>query len=176
MKNNLSNKFLKIKEDGNNLIDIQQVGQGVTLSNSHENMIINDIIQNIAIAEEIYIMVAFLTSNGLAGIINAIKESKTLEKGKIIFTTEGFITDKACFDQFDILKSFNIETRIFEEYDSSLHLKSYIFNIGNDCSISTGSANLTYAAFHKKEELHIVTVEQTESNLYIDHLKIFNNL
>lgn len=111
--------------------------------------------------------VAFVTSGGVATIINELKElERKGVKGKILVSQYQNFTQPEALIR--LLQFKNIELKIVTE--GNMHAKGYLFKKGEIYNYIVGSSNLTDNALKVNQELNIKITATKESNI------IFNTL
>lgn len=111
--------------------------------------------------------VAFVTSGGVATIINELKElERKGVKGKILVSQYQNFTQPEALIR--LLQFKNIELKIVTE--GNMHAKGYLFKKGEMYNYIVGSSNLTDNALKVNQELNIKITATKESNI------IFNTL
>lgn len=133
--------------------------------------ILSTIIRELSSCEEFYISVAFVTTSGIATIINALKELE--ERG-----VKGYIlvSQYLNFTQPEALKRLmqfsNIELRILTSENA--HAKGYIFKNNSHYNLIVGSSNLTANALSTNKEWNIKVSALDNSGLVFNVLEEFN--
>ena len=119
------------------------------LSNRKEKLLL-PFVEELRNCREFYFSVAFITSGGIASIINILKELEKKEvKGKILTSTYLNFTSPEALKK--LLKFKNIELKITTK---DFHSKFYIFK--NDTyRVILGSSNLTASAFSSNSEANL---------------------
>jgi superfamily II DNA or RNA helicase/HKD family nuclease len=130
--------------------------------------ILSTIIYELENCSEFYFSVAFVTTSGVATIINKLKELESRSiKGEIL------VSQYLNFTQPEALKKLaqfkNIELRIATSGNS--HAKGYIFKNNEHYNVIVGSSNLTAQALCTNKEWNI-KVSALEDSGIID--KVFN--
>lgn len=111
---------------------------------------------------EFYFSVAFITSSGLATLLNKFKELRDHNiKGKILTTNYLTFTDPKALEK--LLLFPNIEVRVYTE--GNFHPKGYIFRQTNYWSVIIGSSNLTQDALSKNMEWNIKVISCVDGEL-----------
>lgn len=124
--------------------------------------VLSTIIQELQNCSEFYISVAFVTTSGVATIINTLKqlEDKGI-KGRIL------VSQYLNFTQPEALKRLlyfkNIELRIATSENS--HSKGYIFKSASHYNLIIGSSNLTASALATNKEWNLKVSALNESAL-----------
>ena len=112
--------------------------------------------------EEFYISVAFVTTSGVASIINKLSALKSRGvRGKLLVSQYLNFTQPEALKR--LLQFSNIELRIATT--GNAHAKGYIFKHKNHYSIVVGSSNLTAQALSTNKEWNIKVAALDESTL-----------
>ncbi|MCB0646624.1 MAG: DUF3427 domain-containing protein [Saprospiraceae bacterium] len=114
--------------------------------------VLSTIIQELENCSEFYISVAFVTTSGVATIINTLKvlENRGV-KGKILVSQYLNFTQPEAMKR--LLKFKNIDLRI--AISGNAHTKGYIFKSKNYYNLIVGSSNLTAQALSTNKEWNI---------------------
>lgn len=111
---------------------------------------------------EFYFSVAFITSSGLATLLNTFNELKKHNiQGKILTTNYLAFTDPKALEK--LLLFPNIEVRAYTE--GNFHPKGYIFRQTNYWSVIIGSSNLTQDALSKNMEWNLKVISCVDGEL-----------
>lgn len=122
---------------------------------------------------EFYFSVAFITSSGLATLLNTFKELRDHNiKGKILTTNYLTFTDPMALEK--LLLFPNIEVRAYTE--SNFHPKGYIFRQSNYWSVVIGSSNLTQDALSKNMEWNLKVISCVDGELVRNTRKEFDSV
>lgn len=133
--------------------------------------ILSTIIRELSSCDEFYISVAFVTTSGIATIINQLKELE--ERG-----VKGYVlvSQYLNFTQPEALKRLmqfsNIELRILTSENA--HAKGYIFKTNSHYNLIVGSSNLTANALSTNKEWNIKVSALDNSGLVYNVLEEFN--
>ncbi|HKL84909.1 MAG TPA: DUF3427 domain-containing protein [Treponemataceae bacterium] len=128
---------------------------------NHEK-VLTSLLSELHTCKEFYFSVAFITSSGLATLLNTFKELRDHNiKGKILTTNYLTFTDPKALEK--LLLFPNIEVRAFTE--SSFHPKGYIFKQSNYWSVIIGSSNLTQNALSKNMEWNLKVISAVDGEL-----------
>jgi superfamily II DNA or RNA helicase len=116
----------------------------------------------LSLCEEFWFSVAFLTTSGVAVLINSLKEAEDRgASGKIL------VSQYLNFTQPEALKSLlrfeNIELKI--STSGNMHSKGYLFRSNNVFTIIIGSSNLTANALRLNNELNLKVAASRDSSL-----------
>jgi len=126
--------------------------------------VLSTIIQELSTCDEFLISVAFVTTSGVASLINCLK---TLEKkgvnGKILVSQYLNFTQPEALKK--LLKFKNIELKISVEGNS--HSKGYIFKKSKHYSLIIGSSNFTASALSTNKEWNL-KVSSMDSGRLVD--------
>lgn len=133
--------------------------------------VLSSIIQELENCETFFISVAFVTTSGVATLINTFKEleSKGI-KGKILVSQYLNFTQPEALKR--LLKLTNIELRIITTENS--HSKGYIFKTTNYYNLIIGSSNLTANALSTNTEWNLKVSALYNSGLVEKVLTEFN--
>ncbi|MEB8345878.1 DEAD/DEAH box helicase [Flavobacteriaceae bacterium KMM 6898] len=133
------------------------------INNAHKQgkKVLTTIIRELETCEEFWFSVAFITTGGLATLINTIKElEKQNIKGRILASQYLNFTQPEALKR---IKQFNnIELRIATE--GSFHSKGYLFKKNGFHNLIIGSSNLTQTALctNKEWNLKITAADGSE--------------
>lgn len=124
--------------------------------------VLSTIIQELQNCNEFFISVAFVTTSGVATIINTLKQLEDRGiKGKVL------VSQYLNFTQPEALKRLlyfkNIELRIATSENS--HSKGYIFKSSSHYNLIIGSSNLTSSALATNKEWNLKVSALNESGL-----------
>ncbi len=124
--------------------------------------ILSTILQELQNCSEFFISVAFVTTGGVATIINTLKELENKGvKGKILVSQYLNFTQPEALKK--LLRFQNIELRIATSGNS--HSKGYIFKSSTYYNLIIGSSNLTDTALSTNKEWNLKVSALNESNL-----------
>jgi superfamily II DNA or RNA helicase len=134
--------------------------------------VLSSIVNELNGCNEFWFSVAFVTTGGVACIINTLEElAKKNIKGKILVSQYLNFTQPEALKQ--LLKFKNIELRI--SVNTNFHAKGYLFKKSDYYNLIIGSSNLTGDALSTNKELNIKT-SATENSYIINKIKEeFNN-
>jgi len=134
--------------------------------------VLSSIINELNGCSEFWFSVAFLTTGGVASLINTLEEIANRNiKGKILVSQYLNFTQPEALRQ--LLKFKNIELRI--SVNTNFHAKGYLFKKHDYYNLIIGSSNLTGDALSTNKELNIKT-SATENSYIINKIKEeFNN-
>ena len=134
--------------------------------------VLSSIVNELNGCSEFWFSVAFVTTGGVACIINTLEElAKKNIKGKILVSQYLNFTQPEALKQ--LLKFKNIELRI--SVNTNFHAKGYLFKKRDYYNLIIGSSNLTGDALSTNKELNIKT-SATENSYIINKIKEeFNN-
>ena len=135
--------------------------------------VLTTIIRELQDCEEFWFSVAFVTTSGVATLINTLLELKERSvKGKILVSKYLNFTQPLALER--LINNFpNIELRIAEFGD--FHAKSYLFRKGNSYNLIVGSSNMTSAALCKNKEWNLKITALKNSYLMRNTLKEFQS-
>jgi len=134
--------------------------------------VLSTILQELENCDQFFISVAFVTTEGVATLINKLKELESRGiKGKII------VSQYLNFTQPEALKRLaqfkNIDLRIATK--GNAHAKGYIFKNKEHYNLIVGSSNLTASALSTNKEWNIKVSALNESGLIEQVLKEFES-
>jgi superfamily II DNA or RNA helicase len=134
--------------------------------------VLSSIVNELNGCSEFWFSVAFVTTGGVACIINTLEElAKKNIKGKILVSQYLNFTQPEALKK--LLKFKNIELRI--SVNTNFHAKGYLFKKRDYYNLIIGSSNLTGDALSTNKELNIKT-SATENSYIINKIKEeFNN-
>jgi superfamily II DNA or RNA helicase/HKD family nuclease len=128
---------------------------------NHEK-VLTSLLTELHTCTEFYFSVAFITSSGLATLLNTFKELRDHNiKGKILTTNYLTFTDPKALEK--LLLFPNIEVRAYTE--GNFHPKGYIFRQSNYWSVIIGSSNLTQDALSKNMEWNLKVISCVDGEL-----------
>lgn len=132
--------------------------------------ILTSLLHELGSCSEFYISVAFVTTSGVATIINKLKELETNNiPGKVLVSQYLNFTEPEALKRLLIFK--NIELRIATE--GNVHAKGYIFKNKDHYNLIVGSSNLTDQALSTNKEWNIKVSALYESSIVEKVLKEF---
>ena len=132
--------------------------------------ILSTILKELSTCSEFYISVAFVTTSGVATIINQLKElEESGIKGYILVSQYLNFTQPEALKR--LLQFSNIELRILTS--DNAHAKGYIFKNANHYNLIVGSSNLTASALSTNKEWNIKLSALDESGIVDIVLKEF---
>ena len=134
--------------------------------------ILTNILRELEDCNEYYISVAFVTTSGVASIINKLQElEKKKIKGKVLVSQYLNFTEPEALKR--LLQFDNIDLRITTKGNS--HAKGYIFKKDSFYNLIIGSSNLTAQALSINKEWNLKVSAMEESILVEKVLNEFNN-
>jgi len=134
--------------------------------------VLSTIIQEFQNCREFYISVAFVTTSGVATIINTLKQLEDRGiKGKILVSQYLNFTQPEALKRLMYFK--NIELRIATSENS--HSKGYIFKSSSHYNLIIGSSNLTASALATNKEWNLKISALNESGLVEKVLEEFES-
>lgn len=170
------NQFRESLETG--FIDKEFVSELVyqpkLLINSKEprKKILSSLLSELLTCERFFISVAFVTTGGVATIINALHELEEQNiKGKIVVSQYLNFTEPEALRR--LLQFKNIDLRIAVKDDS--HSKGYIFKKKNHYNLIVGSSNLTHSALSSNKEWNLQESAIEKSKIIEKVYKEFQN-
>jgi len=133
--------------------------------------VLSTILEELSTCEAFYISVAFVTTGGVATIINSLKslESKGI-KGKLLVSQYLNFTEPEALKK--LLKFTNIDLRIATTSNS--HSKGYLFKKSEYLNIIVGSSNLTATALCTNKEWNIKVSALSNSGIADKVITEFN--
>ena len=143
------------------------------LINDKNQKVLSTIIRQLESCEEFWFSVAFITTSGIASLMNTLIELKERKiKGKILVSKYLNFTQPLALSR--IINNFNnIELRISE--DGDFHAKSYLFRNKETYNLIVGSSNMTSAALSKNKEWNLKITALDKSYIMRKALKEFKN-
>lgn len=115
----------------------------LTNDSKKNSKVLTSILQNLETCDEFFFSVAFITTSGVAVIINMLNElNHKGVKGHILTSQYQNFTEPKALER--LLQFENIDLRIMTE--NNFHAKGYLFRKGNEYSLIIGSSNLTQNA------------------------------
>ncbi len=115
----------------------------LTNDSKKNSKVLTSILQNLETCDEFFFSVAFITTSGVAVIINMLNEHKHKGvKGHILTSQYQNFTEPKALER--LLQFENIDLRIMTE--NNFHAKGYLFRKGNEYNLIIGSSNLTQNA------------------------------
>jgi HKD family nuclease len=135
--------------------------------------VLTTIIRELQYCEEFWFSVAFITTSGVAALMNTLLELKERSiKGKILVSKYLNFSQPLALER--LLNNFpNIELRIAEHGD--FHAKSYLFRKGKSYNLIVGSSNMTSAALCKNKEWNLKITALKNSYIMRNALKEFQS-
>ena len=121
--------------------------------------------------DEFWFSVAFITTSGVATLINTLAELESRNiKGKILVSAYLYFTQPEALRR--ILKFRNIELRILMH--GEFHSKGYLFKRGDLYNLIIGSSNLTASALCTNKEWNLKVTATPQSKIIINAIDLFN--
>ena len=134
--------------------------------------VLTTILHELENCNHFFISVAFVTTSGVAAIINKLKELEDREiKGKILVSQYLNFTQPEALKR--LLQFKNIELRIATT--GNAHTKGYIFKSKEYYNLIVGSSNLTAQALSTNKEWNIKVSALDESGIVEKVLREFNS-
>jgi superfamily II DNA or RNA helicase/HKD family nuclease/phage repressor protein C with HTH and peptisase S24 domain len=134
--------------------------------------VLSSIIYELENCNEFYISVAFVTTSGVASIINKLKELENRKiKGEILVSQYLNFTQPEALKRLSQFK--NIDLRI--AVTGNAHAKGYIFKNKEHYNLIVGSSNLTAQALSTNREWNIKVSALDESGIVEKVLNEFKN-
>lgn len=134
--------------------------------------VLSTILHELEYCNQFFISVAFVTTSGVAAIINKLKELEDREiKGKILVSQYLNFTQPEALNR--LLQFKNIDLRIATT--GNAHTKGYIFKIKEHYNLIVGSSNLTAQALSTNKEWNIKVSALEESGIVEKVLQEFHS-
>lgn len=142
---------------------------------------LSTIIDNLKESEEAYFAVAFLKTSGLKSLLNPIKDFLKAGGKLFIITGQNFaLTEPKALHEIRTLFEKYPTSKLFlakaNSVDSVFHPKLYLFKSKNDCSVISGSANVTHGGLVENRETSIIVKCNTNETIWIDSKSYFDEL
>ena len=153
----------------NQLVESEKQYRPELLINDHKQgkKVLTTILRKLESSEEFWFSVAFITTSGIATLMNTLIElEKKNIKGKILASEYLYFTQPQALQQLKLFS--NIELRIATK--GSFHSKGYLFKKGGIFDLIIGSSNLTQSALCSNKEWNLKISAAEESEL-IDQMK-----
>ena len=156
MNNGFEKKFKKSLNTGfvDKSVDSEVLYRPKLLVNKKrpKEKVLSSILQELRYCKEFYISVAFVTTSGIAVLLNAFIElEKKGIKGKILVSQYLNFTQPEALKKLLLFK--NIELKISTKDNS--HSKGYIFKTDKYYNLIIGSSNLTATALSTNKEWNL---------------------
>ncbi len=120
--------------------------------------------------DEFWFSVAFLTTSGVATLINTLVELQNKNvKGKILVSQYLNFTEPKALER--LLQFKNIELKIV--VDGNFHSKGYLFKKGDFYNLIVGSSNLTASALCSNKELNLKISATANSHIITTTIEKF---
>lgn len=135
-------------------LDSKSLYQPKLLVNSKEprRKVLTSILSEFEACESFFISVAFVTTGGVAAIINTLDELKLKGvKGKVVVSQYLNFTEPEALRR--LLQFENIELRLATNVDA--HAKGYLFKRADHYNLIVGSSNLTQTALSSNKEWNL---------------------
>jgi superfamily II DNA or RNA helicase len=158
----------------NQLIQSDKAYRPELLTNDHKQgkKVLSTILRELETCEEFWFSVAFVTTGGIATLINALLELERKNvKGKILASQYLNFTQPEALKRIKQFK--NIELRIATK--GSFHSKGYLFKKKGIYDLIIGSSNLTQTALCSNKEWNLKISATEESELIDQAVKEFQN-
>jgi len=134
--------------------------------------VLSTIIQELEDCDEFFISVAFVTTSGVATIINTLKElEKRKVKGKILVSQYLNFTQPEALRKLSKFK--NIDLRIATK--GNAHSKGYLFKTKEHYNLIIGSSNLTASALSINKECNLKISALNDSRIVEKVIKEFQS-
>lgn len=134
--------------------------------------VLTTILHELKTCDEFWFSVAFLTTSGLATLMNSLEIlSQKAVKGKIVVSNYLNFTQPLALER--LLQNFpEIDLRIVEK--GNFHAKGYLFRRADTYNMIIGSSNLTSSALTINKEWNLKITAQKESYLMQNALSEFD--
>lgn len=133
--------------------------------------VLTTIIQELNECEEFWFSVAFITTSGVASLIETLIELENKNiKGKILVSQYLNFTQPEALKR--LLKFKNIELKIAVE--GAFHSKGYLFKKGDLYNLIIGSSNLTASALSSNTEWNLKITATPKSHIIYNAIKEFS--
>jgi superfamily II DNA or RNA helicase/HKD family nuclease len=130
--------------------------------NKPPKKVLSSIIHELENCNEFYISVAFVTTSGVATLINTLKELENREiKGEILVSQYLNFTQPEALKRLAKFKNISLRIAI----TGNAHAKGYIFKNKGHYNLIVGSSNLTAQALSTNKEWNIKVSALSESGL-----------
>lgn len=121
--------------------------------------------------DEFWFSVAFLTTSGVATLINTLSElQKRNIKGKILVSAYLYFTQPEALKRLMVFKNIDLRILLTGEF----HSKGYLFKRGDIYNLIIGSSNLTQSALSTNKEWNLKVTATPQSKIIISALDLFN--
>lgn len=141
--------------------------------NHDKEIVLSTILNELETCESFDFSVAFITSDGLACLIQKLHEcQKSNIHGRILTGNYLNFTEPGALSK--ILQFPNIELRVYTK--GPFHPKGYIFKQSNYYSLIVGSSNLTHNALNKNQEWNLRMISLTNGQLLYSTRSEFKTL
>lgn len=139
---------------------------------AQEIRVLTTIEQELNRCESFWFSVAFVTTSGVASIINSLQglEEKGVQ-GKILVSQYQNFTQPEALRR--LLRLSNIELRI--SVDRDFHAKGYLFQDKNSYGLVIGSSNLTASALSRNVEWNLKVSAKPDSRIMYQALREFRS-
>jgi superfamily II DNA or RNA helicase/HKD family nuclease len=174
LNQDLQKSLLKGYISDKNESNLELLPEFLINDSSQNQKVLTTIIRELQNCEEFWFSVAFITTSGVAVLMNTLLELKERNiKGKILVSKYLNFTQPLALER--LLNNFpkNIELRIAEFGD--FHAKSYLFRKGKSYNLIVGSSNMTSAALCKNKEWNLKITALKNSYLMRNALKEFQS-
>jgi len=142
----------------------------LTNDHKHGKKVLSTILRELESCEEFWFSVAFVTTGGIATLMNTLLDLERRNiKGKILASQYLNFTQPEALKRIKQFK--NIELRIATE--GSFHSKGYLFKKKGVYDLIIGSSNLTQAALCSNKEWNLKISAADESELIYQAVKEF---
>ena len=148
--------------DKNIISDVAYQPELLVNQKNPSKKVLSTILQELENCNQFYISVAFVTTSGVATIINKLKELENREiKGEILVSQYLNFTQPEALKR--LLQFKNIDLRIATT--GNAHAKGYIFKNNEHYNLIVGSSNLTAQALSTNKEWNIKVSAINESGI-----------
>lgn len=158
--------------DKNILSDVAYQPELLVNQKNPPKKVLSTILHELDSCNQFYISVAFVTTSGVATIINKLKELENRQiQGKILVSQYLNFTQPEALRR--LLQFKNIDLRI--AVTGNAHVKGYIFKSKEHYNIIVGSSNLTAQALATNKEWNVKISALDESGIVDKVVNEFNN-
>ena len=169
----LQESLIKGYISGQNVSRQELLPELLTNDTDQHRKVLTTIIRGLEHCDEFWFSVAFVTTSGVAALMNTLIELHQREiKGRIVASNYLNFTQPLALER--LINNFpNIEVRVAEVGD--FHAKGYLFRKNQTYNMIIGSSNLTSAALSKNKEWNLKIVAKEESYIMRSALREFQS-
>lgn len=179
LRSDVENGLRKSHIDLNTQSKYEYASRLLTNDSVAKTKVLTSIINELRDCKEFFFSVAFVTNQGLATLVNALKElDQKGIKGKVIASQYQNFTQPRALER--LLEFKNIQLRVMTQ--GNLHSKGYIFRHEDSLqkedvyTLIVGSSNLTAEALSTNKEWNIKISSLADGSLLKETLEEFNKL